>query len=356
MTNDRTDTRFELSHDAIARMVFDKASADAQQRRKIEKYIRDKLGMHREGGTLLSTDDLEYIRPYRSIIHAGDAEREFVRVSERAARRKRYALWGLTGGIIVVLAGFSAVTAWQRGVAKRLAVTAQSRQLSMLATNALSDSRFVVSALLAAEAAILSPALESRSALLSWFTNMDQRIHGFAHGHTAAVYDVAFSPDGQTLASASRDGAVILRDVARRQPLGEPLRRHTNPVFGVAFSPDGQTLASAGGGGTVILWDVARRQPLGDPLRRHTDAVYGVAFSPDGQTLASASRDRTVILWDTALQSWISRACAIVGRNFSLAEWRQYIGAESETQYRRTCPEWPSAAGALPSAKTSGSQ
>ncbi len=111
---------------------------------------------------------------------------------------------------------------------------------------------------------------------------------------------MAFSPDGKTLASASRDQTVRLWDVVTRQPLGEPLRGHSAAVLGVAFSPDGKTLASASGDQTVRLWDVARRQPLGEPLRGHSDAVVGVAFSLDGKTLASASGDQTVRLWDVA--------------------------------------------------------
>ncbi|MCX6629884.1 MAG: hypothetical protein NTW28_19880, partial [Candidatus Solibacter sp.] len=61
--------------------------------------------------------------------------------------------------------------------------------------------------------------------------------------------------------------------------------RHSGPELSVAFSPDGKMLARASGDGTVRLWDVARRQPLGDPLRGHYLSVWSVAFSPDGKML-----------------------------------------------------------------------
>ena len=48
----------------------------------------------------------------------------------------------------------------------------------------------------------------------------------------------------------------------------------------VAFSPDGQTLASASWDDTLILWDVATRQPRGEPLRGHTAAVNERGVQP----------------------------------------------------------------------------
>jgi hypothetical protein len=71
------------------------------------------------------------------------------------------------------------------------------------------------------------------------------------------------------------------------QTLGEPLKGHQDVVLSVAFSADGETLASASWDDTVILWDVASRKPLGEPLKGHQNGLWSVAFSPDGKTLAS---------------------------------------------------------------------
>lgn len=122
----------------------------------------------------------------------------------------------------------------------------------------------------------------------------------FLSGHKRAVYGVALSPDGKTLASASADHAVILWDLASRLPIGS-LTGHTDRVRSVTFSHDGKTVASASHDGTVRLWDVARRQPIGNPLKAHKGAVYAVVFtSDDGRTLASAGQDTTVMLWNLA--------------------------------------------------------
>ncbi|NOL39596.1 hypothetical protein HPO96_04990 [Kribbella sandramycini] len=114
-------------------------------------------------------------------------------------------------------------------------------------------------------------------------------------GHTNRVQDIAFSPDGRTLASAGFDGKVILWDLASRTPVAT--LTHPDGLHGVDFSPDGRTLATAGQDQTLVLWDVAKRSRI-TTLTGHTGALREVAFSPDGRTLASAGIDRTVILWD----------------------------------------------------------
>jgi WD40 repeat protein len=111
---------------------------------------------------------------------------------------------------------------------------------------------------------------------------------------------LAFSPDGQMLATGFGDGEIILLDITTGQPPVNPLRGHTDAISSLAFSPDGRILASGSEDNTIKLWDVGAGQPWGDPLRGHTGAVYSLAFSPDSQTLASGSSDNTILLWEVA--------------------------------------------------------
>jgi WD40 repeat protein len=116
-------------------------------------------------------------------------------------------------------------------------------------------------------------------------------------GHARSVGSVAFSPDGQRLASGSHDQTVKIWDSATGNELFTLKgRAGVGPI--VAFSPDGQRLATGSADKTVRIWDSATGKEL-FALKGHVSYVYGVAFSPEGQRLVSGSEDQTVRIWDS---------------------------------------------------------
>jgi WD40 repeat protein len=125
-------------------------------------------------------------------------------------------------------------------------------------------------------------------------------------GHTGYCLSLDFSRDGTFLASGSRDGTAIIWSTETwkaQQTLQNADHGSRYSAYGpgmvedVAFSPDGKTLALASREGSVQIWDVATGKLL-DTLKRHSGAVEAVDFSPDGRTLASGSSDQTVRLWN----------------------------------------------------------
>lgn len=122
-------------------------------------------------------------------------------------------------------------------------------------------------------------------------------------GLAAMVDAVAFSPDGKTLAMASREGSVPLWDVAGGNLL-ETLKGHSSAVLSLAFSPDGRTLVSGGTDQTVRLWNVETRRELMqlDPGSVDLGQVQSLQFSPDGLHLLAAENDAA--LWSAAKPVW----------------------------------------------------
>lgn len=118
-------------------------------------------------------------------------------------------------------------------------------------------------------------------------------------GHTRAVRQTAFSPDGRLLVSVGEDNKVIVWDFAKRMPLAT-FTDHSMTATSVAFSPDGKWFATGGEDGKVIVWNAAKLTQ--ETVLNQTGKVIAVAISADGRLLASASHESVpyngrIILW-----------------------------------------------------------
>jgi WD40 repeat protein len=109
------------------------------------------------------------------------------------------------------------------------------------------------------------------------------------------VTSVAVSPDGETLASASRDKNIILWDAAtgaKRLTLPQP-----SMIYELAFSPDGKTLADVGAAPEVGLHDALTGDLIGT-LKGYDGELSDVKFSSSGTMLVTVGYDSTVKIWE----------------------------------------------------------
>ena len=112
--------------------------------------------------------------------------------------------------------------------------------------------------------------------------------------------DVAFSPDGTRLLTASHDGSARVSGTSRRgSPISAELK-HGQWVFHAEFSPDGGRVITASHDGTARVWDAQTGQPItpaAGPMG-HSIAVREACFSPDGGRVATAGYDGMARVWD----------------------------------------------------------
>ncbi len=105
-------------------------------------------------------------------------------------------------------------------------------------------------------------------------------------GHSGGVTSVAFSSDGNTLASGSSDGTIRLWDL-RTGELKRTLTGHDRIMASIAFSPDGKWLANGSRGGTIKLWDASNERLLTTLLilpssQAGKASPDWIAFTPEG--------------------------------------------------------------------------
>ena len=128
------------------------------------------------------------------------------------------------------------------------------------------------------------------------------------YGHQKGIYSLSYSPDGSEIASGSIDCTIKIWDANRNDAPSQMLRfgpskalirtltGHKAEVLSVRYSPNGEQIASGSRDGEIGLWD-RRTGSLRRSFTAHSEIVHSLAYSPDGSTLASGARDGTIKIW-----------------------------------------------------------
>jgi WD40 repeat protein len=184
-------------------------------------------------------------------------------------------------------------------------------------------------------------------------------------GDNGYIWDLAFSSDGETLASAGLNGIIRLWDGRTGRPLCSPkqagkmglmtfiafapngalisagnkvvtlwdgrnLDQKSAPIFagenvgGVAFSPDGEVFAYGERNGDLQLWDSRTMQLIGS-LTGGPPVIRRLSFSYDNTVLVSGYDNGDIVLWDVNLRSWRARAQQLANRELTQQERQRFL-------------------------------
>lgn len=144
-----------------------------------------------------------------------------------------------------------------------------------------------------------------------WSTRYGTNIATFENDH-GAVQALAFSPDGSRLVSANLRDAWVWSTATGNQ-LGA-LQGHSSAVLDAAFSGDGSMIATASGDNTARVWSAnSQGYELIATLAGHSAAVDHAEFSSDGRYVVTGARDNTAKIYPTELADYLGRACELLG-------------------------------------------
>jgi WD40 repeat protein len=115
-------------------------------------------------------------------------------------------------------------------------------------------------------------------------------------GLDAWVLAVRFSPNGRLLARADEKGVITIWDTTAWEVVTQ-LKADDRLIWSLAFTPDSRRIISGNDEGVVRVWDLASGLPA-ETFKHHSESVRAVAVDPTGGLFATGSYDGTVSLID----------------------------------------------------------
>jgi WD40 repeat protein/serine/threonine protein kinase len=193
--------------------------------------------------------------------------------------------------------------------------------------------------------------------VIAWDSRTGKQVSLRFTQETGIIKNIAFSPDGRMFATQNSDSQIMLWNASTLQPiLSQPLSNAIPDQIsqenqtGLTFSSNGKLLV-AGNHDAASLWEVDKQEGFAHPLQISGSGgidhalVRGVAINPNDQEVLvftdTYTSDYSVTLWNINIKGvWLAQACSIANRNFTMSEWRQFMGGDV-ISYQKVCPEAP---------------
>ncbi len=302
----------EIVHEALIRSwgrLEQWMRVDGEFRRwqeQLRATIRQWQSSERDEGALLRGKplaDAEYWYSKR-LVELSDGERCFIQLSlelrdrqlKIQKRRRQLTIWGLSTGLLFAFS-LAGVAGWQWQKARISEINSlRSSAQTFLTSN--QDFDALITSIRGANRIQKTFGVNTHTRIQLVETLLQAvnfaREYNRLENHGDNVNDLVFSPDGNIIATASRDKTVKLWSKEGKEI--KTLQGHQEEVNSVSFSPDGNIIASGSKDKTVKLWNKDGQEIY--TLKGHQGAVNRIKFSPDGNIIATASWDETVKLWD----------------------------------------------------------
>jgi len=208
--------------------------------------------------------------------------------------------------------GVAAVAEWDAASGKLVAAPTRVPSPAALQVASNADGTRIAAALANADAVIVDP--------------IHRKILRTIEVGGGTVAAIAVSRDGRTMAAGADTGFAGLWDVATGRAIGTRFKASDGLVTGMQFSADGRILLTTASDGSTRLFDVGTQREIGNPFPGQDQTWgYGV-FTPDQSNVVVVFSDGVADVWPASLRSWEDLACAVAGRNFTAAEWTQFVG------------------------------
>jgi hypothetical protein len=143
--------------------------------------------------------------------------------------------------------------------------------------------------------------------------------------------ELAYNPGKRILAAGlgSDQGTLYLWDAKTGQQTNV-LRGHNGKITGIAFSEDGELMASSSYDNSVRLWHISDLKTLPIVLSDHGSWVTAVIFSHDGRYIFTGDKLGNIRRYPVDASALIARYCKHLTRTLTEDEWKNYVGEDIE--------------------------